>query len=198
MGNDSRMPHKRWATDRLSVSYCQYYLQGDDFLDAYEDSDTVQRIFEGNSLAAGGPEHLTVFAGTHTGWIRLTTEQRADMPPPVGDDWETAVDVSIYSSSGRLRLFQWGGDVVDEAGDFATAGPGWYRVRVQARGRDAGRSGAGEDAVEEHSLTTWPAPPEPDVVHRADDDFAREHFNPERSPGLPVDPDDPASFLDLS
>lgn len=68
----------------MFVSYCQYYLQGDDFLTVYNDADTVGRIFEGNSLAAAGPEHLTVFAGTHTGWIRLTTEQCAEEPPPPG------------------------------------------------------------------------------------------------------------------
>ncbi|MFK8910486.1 hypothetical protein [Streptomyces sp. YS-3] len=129
---------------------------------------------------------------------RLTTERRADGPPPVGEEWETAVDVSIYSSSGTLWLFQWGGDVVEEAGDFATAGPGWYRVRVQARGRDAGEAIQGEDVVEEHALTVWPAPPQPDVVHRATDAFARRHFDPARPPGLPVDPDDPTSFLDLT
>src|SRR5690349_13544979 len=109
----------------MFVSYCQYYLQGDDFLTVYDDADTVGRVFEGNSLAAGGPEHLTVFTGTHTGWIRLTTEHRAEEPPPPGLAWETAVDVSIYSTSGNLRLFRWGGDIEEEARNFATAGQAW-------------------------------------------------------------------------
>ena len=105
----------------MFVSYCQYYLQGDDFLTVYDDAYTVGRIFEGNSLAAGGPEHFTVFTGTHTGWIRLTTEQCEEEPPSPGLEWETAVDVSIYSTSGNLRLFRWGGDVEEEAGNFATS-----------------------------------------------------------------------------
>jgi hypothetical protein len=190
------MRYTRWTSDRLHVSYCQYYLQGDDFLDVYDDTDTVTRIFEGNSLAAGGPEHLTVHAGTHTGQIRLTTEQHPDASPLPGDEWETAVEVSIYSSSGTLRLAQWGGDMVNEAGNFATAGPGWYRVRVQARGRDEGDADTGDSAIEEHLLIVWPAPAEPDAVHRANDSFARAQYDPRRPPGQPIHPDDPRALLD--
>ncbi|MCX4825516.1 hypothetical protein OG883_37825 [Streptomyces sp. NBC_01142] len=192
------MRYIRWTSDRMFVSYCQYYLVGEDFLTVYDDTDTVSRIFDGNSLAAGGPEHLTVYAGTHTGWIRLTTEQRSDAPPPPGDAWETAVEVSIYSTSGVMRLERWGGDSVEEAGNFASAGPGWYRVRVQTRGRDEGDAHEGDESSEEHFLSVWPAPPEPDVVHRAADAFAGAHYDPARPPGRPIHPDDPVAFADHS
>ncbi|MEU7579856.1 hypothetical protein AB0B50_19895 [Streptomyces sp. NPDC041068] len=105
------MSNTQWATDQLHVSYCQYYLWGDDLLDAHDDTATataiVRRIFDGNSLAAHG-------------------------------NWEAVVDVSIDSTSGSLWLTKWGGSAAFDAGNFATAGPGWYRVRVQPRGRDAG------------------------------------------------------------
>lgn len=172
----------------MFVSYGQYYLQGDEFLSEYDDADTVTRIFGGNSLAAGGPEHLTVLAGTHTGWIRLTTQHRAAEPPLPGEEWETVVDVSICSTSGSLRLFRWGVDVEEDAGNFATAGAGWYRVRVQTRGRDEGDGYAGDTPVEEHFLSVWPAPPEPDTVHRANDTLARTYYDPTRPPGQPVQP----------
>ncbi|MFJ3161323.1 hypothetical protein [Streptomyces kanasensis] len=84
-----RISGTRRTSERMFVSYCQCYLQGDDFLTPYDDADTVVRICEGNSLAAGGPEHLTLFAGTHTGWIRLTTAQCTEGPPPPGPEWET-------------------------------------------------------------------------------------------------------------
>ncbi|MFD7002286.1 hypothetical protein ACFWA5_40080 [Streptomyces mirabilis] len=182
------MRYTSWTSDRMFVSYRQYYLQGDDFLTEYDDADTVERIYTGNSLAAGGPEHLTVLAGTHTGWIRLTTQQRAGEPALPGQEWETVVDVSIRSTSGALRLFRWGGDVVEDAGNFATAGAGWYRVRVQARGRDEGDEHEGDAPVEEHFMTVWPAPPQPDAVHTANDAFARAHYDPTRPPGQPVQP----------
>ncbi|MFI1397244.1 hypothetical protein [Streptomyces sp. NPDC020681] len=191
----------RWTTDSMPVSYCQYYLQGDDFLVEYDDADTIGRIHAGNGLAAGGPEHLTVLSGTHTGEITLTTEQLQDAPPPPGDEWETAVDVSICSTSGALWLAQWGGDVVPDAGNFAISGAGWYRVRVQTRGRDAGRGPEASDvpdapaSVEEHCLTIWPAPPAPDLVHRAADAIARACYDPTDPPALPIDPDDPTAVL---
>ncbi|MGA5063969.1 hypothetical protein ACPB9E_09355 [Streptomyces exfoliatus] len=178
-----------WTSERMPVSYGQYYLQGDEFLSEYDDTDTVRRIFAGNSLAAGGPEHLTVMAGTHTGWIRLTTHHRADEPALPGPEWETVVDVSICSTSGVLRLFRWAGDAEESAGNFATAGAGWYRVRVQVRGRDEGHAHEGDaPSPEEHVLSVWPAPPQPDTVHRADDTIARTHYDPRRPPGLPVRP----------
>ena len=49
-------------------------------------------------------------------------------------------------------------------------GPGSYRVRVCARGRDAGfRADRVTDSpVEEHLLQIWPAPHAPDVVYKQD------------------------------
>ncbi|WP_405922569.1 hypothetical protein [Streptomyces sp. NBC_00035] len=43
------MRYTTWTSDRMFVSYRQYYLQGDDFLSEYDDTDTVGRIFAGNS-----------------------------------------------------------------------------------------------------------------------------------------------------
>lgn len=37
----------------MSVSYRQYYLQGDEFLGAYDDADTVSRIFWGGDVEEG-------------------------------------------------------------------------------------------------------------------------------------------------
>ncbi|WP_329117538.1 hypothetical protein [Streptomyces sp. NBC_01465] len=182
------MRYTTWSSDRMFVSYHQYYLQGDGFLTEYQESDTVGRIFAGNSVVAGGPEHLTVRSGTHTGWIRLTTQQCAAEPPLPGPEWETVVDVSICSTSGQLHLCCWGGDVEEDAGNFAMAGEGWYRVRVQARGRDEGDANQGDDPVEEHVLSVWPSPPQPDVVHSASDTFAREHYDPARPAPEPIQP----------
>jgi hypothetical protein len=94
--------------------------------------------------------------------------------------------VSIYSTSGNLRLIRWGGDVVEDAGNFATAGEGWCRVRIQARGRDEGDVREAADPVEEHFLSVWPAPPQSDVVHIADDAFARTRYGSTRLPAPPI------------
>lgn len=80
-----------------------------------------------------------------------------------------------------------------DAGNFATAGPGWYRIRIHARGRDEGESNTG--TTEEHLISVWPAPPEPDHVHKATDAFARNNYDPQRPPNQPIQPDDPSAFI---
>jgi hypothetical protein len=130
-----------------------------------------------------------VACGTHTGNIRLTVECRDEPPAGPGPSWETAVDVSICSVSGELGLEGWGGEAQRDAGNLAHTGPGWYRIRVETRGRDRGRERNSVRAwVEEHRLTIWPAPPEPDRVHRIEDALGQHRYDPQRSPLEPIHP----------
>jgi hypothetical protein len=141
-----------WTTDTMWVEYAQYYLCSPDFgPDPY---DMLRRVREGNTVAAGGPERLTVICGTNTGNIRLTVEVRDDPPARPEPSWETAVDVSICSVSGKLGLESWGGAGRPDAGNLAQAGSGWYRIRIETRGRDLGRERNSVGTwVEEHRLT---------------------------------------------
>jgi hypothetical protein len=181
------MAAMRWTTDAMHVAYHQYYLCGADY--DFEDLDEVQRLYSGNTVAVGSPEHLAAHSGTHTGVIRLTVEQLDHAPPAPGAEWECAVEVSLYSTSGELWLEQWGGDAVRDVGNLALAGPGWYRVRVQTIGRDRGYAKDTTFAwVEEHYLAIWPAPPEPDLVHRVTDRFGLTDYNPRRPPAQPLYP----------
>jgi hypothetical protein len=179
----------RWTTDAMFVDYSQYSLQGEDSSD-YDEIQVVGRVHEGNGLVAACPEVLVVIAGTECGDVRLTTERRQDTPPPPDHAWEAAVDISMYSTSGQLWLTPLMSDSIGAAGNFAAAGPGWYRIRVQARRRAEGKSGS---ALEEHYVGVWPAPPEPDRVW-ATDDMARHSYDPHRPPHQPIQPDDPAWF----
>ncbi|WP_329315512.1 hypothetical protein [Streptomyces sp. NBC_01262] len=180
-----------WTTDTMRVEYAQYYLCGPDFgSDPY---DTLRRVREGNTVAAGGPEHLTVICGTNTGNIRLTVEVRDDPPAGSEPSWETAVDVSICSVSGKLGLEGWGGAGRPDAGNLAQAGSGWYRIRIETRGRDRGRERNSVGTwVEEHRLTIWPAPPESDRVHRIGDELGRHRYDPQRPPLEPIRPAEPS------
>jgi hypothetical protein len=181
------MAAMRWTSDTMHVSYHQYYLSGADY--DFEDLNEVERLYGGNTVAVGSPEHLTAHSGTHSGVIRLTVEQLDSAPPAPGAEWECAVEVSLYSSSGELWLEQWGGDAVRDAGNLALAGPGWYRVRVQTKGRDRGYAADTVFTwVEEHYLAIWPAPPEPDFVHRVTDRFGLTDYNPQRPPAQPLYP----------
>ncbi|MEV4872069.1 hypothetical protein [Streptomyces syringium] len=181
----------KWESETMQVAYRIYYLMGEDSDLFQREKDATDRALASNSLAAAGPEHLTVITGTHTGAIRLTVEQRSDEPGPPTARWETAADVSLYSTSGRLWLSEWAGKLVDSAGNLAHAGSGWYRVRVQARGRDRGAAHRTVQSwVEEHLLSIWPAPPDPDKVHRITDTFGLHYYDPQRPPDSPVYPAD--------
>ncbi|MET9611654.1 hypothetical protein [Kitasatospora indigofera] len=95
------------TTDRMRVDYAHYYLYGTNYVEG-EEHDAFQRIRTGNSVAAAAPDHLTVSCGTHAGSIRLTVEGRMDPPGPPGADWETVVDLSLYSVTGELGVQPWG------------------------------------------------------------------------------------------
>jgi hypothetical protein len=182
----------RWTTDALRVEYRLYYLTGEDSELFHSDEDASDRAFHGNSLAAGGPEHLTVLSGTHTGQIRLTVERCVQEPELLSaTGWDTVVDVSLCSTSGKLWLRDGAGETYEAAGNLAHSGPGWYRVRAQARGRDRGEAEDTPDTwVEEHLLSIWPAPPEHDVTHRVTDEFGLSWHDPQRAPGEPIHPAD--------
>ncbi|MFD8982447.1 hypothetical protein [Streptomyces sp. NPDC059564] len=179
----------RWTTDTLLVVSGLYYLVGEDAALFNSDEDGSDRVFEGNTLAAGGPEHLTLLAGTHTGAIRLTVERPLSEPGPPASEWDTVVDVSIYSTSGKLWLNDGEGETRSAAGNLAHTGPGWYRVRAHARGRDRGEAEGIPDAwVEEHLMSIWPAPAQHDLVHRVTDAFGTAYHDPERPPSAPIYP----------
>ncbi|MGX8910279.1 hypothetical protein ACR820_34580 [Streptomyces netropsis] len=181
----------QWETDTMQVAYRLYYLVGKDSDIFHREKDATDRALASNSLAAAAPEHLTVITGTHTGNIRLSVELRSDEPEPPAPQWETAIDVSLYSTSGRLWLSEWAGELIDTAGNLAHAGSGWYRVRVQARGRDRGAAqGAVQAWVEEHQLTIWPAAPDHDKVHWVTDAFGLHYYDPQRPTASPVYPAD--------
>ncbi|WP_331721114.1 hypothetical protein [Streptomyces sp. NBC_00454] len=181
----------RWTTDTLLVMARLYYLVGEDAVLFNSDEDGSDRAFNGNTLAAGGPEHLALLTGTHTGEIRLSLEQLLSEPGLPAEDWDTVVEVSIYSTSGKLWLNDGEGEMHPTAGNLAHAGPGWYRVRAHARGRDLGHAQDTPDTwVEEHLVSVWPAPPQPDVVHRITDEFGLAHYDPQRPPSAPIHPAD--------
>ncbi|MEV6489563.1 hypothetical protein AB0M20_13200 [Actinoplanes sp. NPDC051633] len=52
---------------------------------------------------------------------------------------------------------------------LSPAGPGTYRVRIHARGRDAHYDQVVDTPDEEYHLVSWPAPPTGSLIVRATD-----------------------------
>jgi hypothetical protein len=69
-------------------------------------------------------------------------------------------------------------DMDDESSSlppFSAAGPGPHRVRVHARGRDAGQQAllVDGDPVEEHLIQIWSAPVAPTLAIKLTDDYGK-------------------------
>ncbi|OHV35648.1 MULTISPECIES: pentapeptide repeat-containing protein [Pseudofrankia] len=175
----------RWATDDFRVGYSQYYLCD---YNVIPEGVGLSQAHQGNSLVGAGGGHLAVVCGTHTGWIRITVDVRDDEPPAAFDGWPMVVDISHHSNAGRTWLGDLDSGGPPELWNLTPGGPGWYRVRVRARGRDAARAAGtacfdADPPLEEHAVSIWPAPPAPEVVHRGDDEIAR---GPRPAPGGPL------------
>lgn len=104
----------------------------------------------------------------------MTVEVLSEPPPTVNrEDWDEIVEASL-TLGGRPRLStSMPTDGLSELPDFTVAGPGPYRVRVHARGRDAANElialPSGRDPVEEHLIQVWAAVPAPLRVHQQTD-----------------------------
>lgn len=105
--------------------------------------------------------HFARRSGGSPGRIVLASEP----PGPPEEPWEDVVEVSIEVPSGsEVRWASWAGESGGALEDLAS---GSYRLRVSARGRDAGRVGEFADGpVDAYLLQLWPAPARPDAILR--------------------------------
>ncbi|WP_157803870.1 hypothetical protein [Luteimicrobium subarcticum] len=95
-----------------------------------------------------------------------------DTPPGDPDaSWDDVVEVSTVVPVGvDVRWQTWAGE---DWGRLEAIVPGQYRVRVNARGRDAGSDGEfAAGAVDWYLIELWSAPPAPDVIVRTGSDNA--------------------------
>ncbi len=119
-----------------------------------------------------------IFSGTQWGPVEVAVEWCEDPPALKLDSWDDVVEVSmgfaknaeVYdpnaapaSKSGLPDL------IIGPARDDDD--PLWFRVRVHARGRDAGRDRdySTDAAVEFHLIQAWPAARAPEIQHKLTD-----------------------------
>jgi hypothetical protein len=127
-------------------------------------------------LVEGGRDRVVVHTGIHTGVVSVMVET-LDVPPPRVDlDWEEVAEVTLHASQGRVRIgTALGTGVPDALSEVLTpGGPGDYRVRVHARGRDTDIDGSAFTPFEEYAIQLWPAPPAADTVYKATDRYGAE------------------------
>jgi hypothetical protein len=138
-----------------------------------EDEGDVQATFadQVNGLAgAATPGRIYLNLARRSGGSPVRIEAH-DEEAPLGQDWEDIVEVStVVGQEGRGGWTSWAGE---DGGELELpSGP--CRVRVSARGRDAGADGEDADEpVDFYLVQLWPAPVEPDVIVRVGSDDAR-------------------------
>lgn len=94
--------------------------------------------------------------------MRWLCGSRVTLAPrsPAGPNWDEAVDVGTHATNGQLRIRTLGADVPAGLPVLTAAGPGWYRVRVCAAGRDLHLDGTSlEQPHERYLIQVWPGEP---------------------------------------
>ncbi|TDD60415.1 hypothetical protein E1293_45755 [Actinomadura darangshiensis] len=112
-----------------------------------------------------------VCTGTLEGLVRLTAQASQEPPLAHVGDWDEVVEIAFHSPSGRFSIN--GVANGPPLPNLAVAGPGYYRVRVHARGRDAGHGAETvtdvNEIVEEFLIICWPGDGQPEAVHQTRD-----------------------------
>ncbi|CUW33345.1 hypothetical protein [Streptomyces reticuli] len=113
----------------------------------------------------------TVHTGIHTGDVDVTVTAHRQPPPPDAGEWEEIAEISLHSPTGTLQVTPLMTDLDEDLPNLAAAGPGTYRLRVHARGRDQAVDLAPDTITEHYLLQCWPQPPTPAQLLRATDDY---------------------------
>jgi hypothetical protein len=115
----------------------------------------------------------TIYTGVDRGIVRVSVELRGTAPADIDTEaWDDIVEASINAPHGRLRvhLLEYGPDrTAPDLPLLSTTGPGTYRMRAHARGRDDHFDAVWMQPSEDYLLTLWPAPPQPSLIIRATD-----------------------------
>ncbi|MGC5054314.1 hypothetical protein ACLQ2S_22995 [Micromonospora sp. DT48] len=144
---------------RLVVTYQTFgIVDGDDW--------PLDDPGQGNGLVHPCGHGALVYAGIHTGPVEVQAVSREQPHDRIDDSrpWQEVAEVSVTAPTGYLRIRSFE-DVVPLP-TLGAAGPGTYRVRVYADGRDTDIDGAVRAPVKHYRIEVWPAPCADDVIHR--------------------------------
>ena len=121
-------------------------------------------------VAVTGPGSAIIFTGISSGRVPVRAEALTAAPATADlGEWDEIADVSLPGLAGELAVAALMDDVPPGLPGLCAAGPGDYRVRVHARGRDTSPDEATDQPAEAYLVLCWPAPPAPDVQHKLTD-----------------------------
>ncbi|SDD12194.1 hypothetical protein SAMN05216410_2886 [Sanguibacter gelidistatuariae] len=99
-----------------------------------------------------------MITGIAVGPVDVTVVRLDDPPATELDGWEDMVEISIVAA-GRVHAVGME-DPPPADGRLDRDGPGWYRLRIHAAGRDIAYDSVVDEPVEKYLVQSWPAPPE--------------------------------------
>ncbi|MFJ3310887.1 hypothetical protein ACIPSA_49740 [Streptomyces sp. NPDC086549] len=126
---------------------------------------------EHNGLVEVQDGIATVHTGIHTGDVDVTVSLYHGVPQPGGAEWDEIVEVSLHSVSGELMVRGLMDDLDEELPVLSFDGPGDYRLRIHARGRDTAIDLAPDEITEWYLIQVWPAPAQDAAVLRQTDTY---------------------------
>ncbi len=124
-----------------------------------------RQFFAGQSnglVGAADANGVYLHFGRRSGGSSVRIELLTQQPPAPVAPWEDVVEVSVHvTEHAEPHWSSWAG----ESGGPLLLPPDTYRVRVSARGRDAGQDGEfAEDVVDFYLVEFWRAPFQPDSI----------------------------------
>jgi hypothetical protein len=125
-------------------------------------------------LVGTAPGLAIVITGTQFGNVALSVQVGDTAPSLDVGPWDEVTEISLSAAAGSLGILS-GGDGPAELSGLTPPRAADYRLRVHARGRDAGakRDVVAGAPVEEHLVQIWPAPAAPEHRHKTTDAVAR-------------------------
>jgi hypothetical protein len=124
------------------------------------------RFFDGQSnglVGAADPNGVYVVLARRSGGSPVRVVLHDVAPDLPGPDYDDIVEVSTtVPEDGEPQWMSWAGET---GGDLPGLAPGSYRLRVSARGRDAGADDEfAEEPVDAYLIELWPAAVAPDAI----------------------------------
>lgn len=128
-----------------------------------------------NGLVVSEPGLAVILTGAAGGLVNVAVEVWRHAPPsPETHRWDEIVEHSVLAPTGTLRVAPLDGDPLPGLPVLAADGPGEYRLRVHARGRDTAPDAVAFEPVEDYLIQAWPASAAADTIYQQRDRYGAE------------------------
>ncbi len=157
----------------ITSGHNQYYFLG---IGCWPDDEVLGPRYEGHQgLISHVDSFAIIFTGTDTGPAEVTVQWCEEPAALELDQWDEVVEVSMGFTTDAMVYDPHADPIVEPGPPDLIIGPArdendplWFRVRVHARGRDAGsaRDFSDDPPDEFHLIQAWPVPRAPEIQHK--------------------------------